>query len=74
MRTPALGQRRAQQVSFQYWYWRRTSSRPVVDPALSAVAGGIAVGRRRPPKSSWWRTAAARISKNSSRLVQEMHR
>ena len=26
------------------------------------------------PKSSAWRTVAARISKNLSRLVQEMHR
>ena len=61
-------------ASFQQRYCASTSSAARSWMRLSRVAGArpSAAGGR--PNSIAWRTVAARISKNSSRLVQEMHR
>jgi hypothetical protein len=61
-------------TSFQKRYWASTRAVAFSWIAASAAAGVMPSGGNGPPNSIAVRTVAARISKNSSRLVQEMHR
>ena len=61
-------------IWFQQRYWASTSSAARTWISSSNCAGAMPSACAGRPRSTAWRTVAVRISKNSSRLVQEMHR